>query len=109
MTKEEQRRIEAKISTKDDMVNLGIWLGLYTGLRIGELCALKWKDVLFESRCIRISKTLQRILCPDAKMAKRQESSSIRLKAKVQIASYRFLIFCSISFLRIAVILKLMC
>lgn len=71
LTKEEQRRIEAKISTKDDMVNLGIWLGLYTGLRIGELCALKWKDVLFESRCIRISKTLQRILCPDAKDGKK--------------------------------------
>ena len=67
LTKEEQRRIEAAISAKDDPVNLGIWLGLYTGLRIGELCALKWKDVLFDSRCIRISKTLQRILCPDAK------------------------------------------
>lgn len=29
----------------------------YTGMRIGELCALKWSDVDFESQTIRISKT----------------------------------------------------
>ena len=71
LSKEEQQRIEAAISAKDDPINLGIWLGLYTGLRIGELCALKWKDVLFDCKCIHISKTLQRILCPDAKDGKK--------------------------------------
>ena len=37
----------------------GILLTLYTGLRIGELCALTWEDVSEHS--IRVTKTLQRL------------------------------------------------
>ena len=33
---------------------------LNTGLRIGELCALEWKDVDFENRILHINKTLNR-------------------------------------------------
>ncbi|PAD73703.1 site-specific integrase [Paenibacillus campinasensis] len=29
----------------------------YTGMRVGELCALKWKDIDFEKKTIRITKT----------------------------------------------------
>ena len=32
-----------------------------TGLRIGELCALKWADIDLEKRILTVSKTLQRI------------------------------------------------
>lgn len=38
-----------------------ILLCLYTGIRIGELCALKWSDFDITDKCIRISKTAQRI------------------------------------------------
>ena len=41
--------------------NLGILLCLYTGIRLGELCALKWADVNFYERVIRINKTVQRV------------------------------------------------
>jgi integrase len=41
--------------------NAGILLALYTGLRIGELCALQWKDVDFERGSLFVSKTIQRI------------------------------------------------
>lgn len=34
---------------------------LATGLRIGELCALRWSDLNFSTRTIKISRTLQRI------------------------------------------------
>ena len=34
-------------------------LTLYTGLRVGELCALKWED--FSENTIHISKTMQRL------------------------------------------------
>lgn len=34
---------------------------MYMGLRIGELCALKWEDVDLEKREITVSKTIQRI------------------------------------------------
>ena len=41
--------------------NLGILLSLYTGIRIGELCGLKWKDIDFRNKTLSINKTVQRI------------------------------------------------
>ncbi len=41
--------------------NIGILLALYSGLRIGELCALKMSDINTNSKCIDINKTLQRV------------------------------------------------
>jgi len=61
---EEQKVIESKIYQEHNYIHLGIWLGLYTGLRIGELCALKWSDVNYDMKCIYIHKTLQRIIDP---------------------------------------------
>ena len=34
---------------------------LCTGLRIGEICALKWKDISIENKALRVSATVQRI------------------------------------------------
>ncbi len=42
-------------------INIGILISLYTGIRIGELCALKFNDIFFETNTIQISKTMQRI------------------------------------------------
>lgn len=39
----------------------GILLALYTGIRIGELCALKWEDIDLKSNTLSINKTLIRI------------------------------------------------
>lgn len=39
----------------------GILLSLFMGLRIGELCGLKWKDVDFKNRILHIRRTVQRI------------------------------------------------
>lgn len=41
--------------------NLGILLALSTGIRIGELCALRWAEINIDSGTISIRKTLQRI------------------------------------------------
>lgn len=43
----------------------GLLICLYTGLRIGEICALKWNNIDFESKSITITHTLQRISMPD--------------------------------------------
>lgn len=40
---------------------LGILLCLYTGIRIGELCALTWNDIDMQNSVLHINKTLQRI------------------------------------------------
>lgn len=42
-------------------LGFAIMFDLATGLRIGELCALKWSDVNFNKRTVKISRTLQRI------------------------------------------------
>lgn len=44
-----------------DSTCLGILLCCYTGLRIGELCALQWKDINCESGLLHIRKTMQRV------------------------------------------------
>ena len=42
----------------------GILLCLYTGLRIGEICALKWKDIDLSANIIMVRKTLTRVRNP---------------------------------------------
>ena len=36
-----------------------------SGIRIGELCALQWKDIDLEKRILTVRKTIQRIQCRD--------------------------------------------
>lgn len=44
---------------------LGILLCLYTGLRIGEICALTWKNIDLDNEIIMVRHTLSRIKNPD--------------------------------------------
>ena len=48
--------LQSKITNK----NFGILLAIYTGIRIGELCALKWGDINFNSQLLHINKTMIR-------------------------------------------------
>lgn len=44
-----------------DLTKLGIMISIYTGVRIGELCGLKWPDIDFFAKTIRIERAVQRI------------------------------------------------
>ena len=59
-TIEEQRAIEAEIARSGDRRLHGIFLCLYTGLRIGELLGLTWNDVDLDRGVIKITKTVYR-------------------------------------------------
>ena len=48
-----------------DIYKLGVLLCLYTGIRIGELCALKWGNISFDEKTLKIDKTMQRLQCDD--------------------------------------------
>ena len=50
-----------------DLNTVGILFALYTGVRLGELCAVQWKDINLEQRVCYIRHTLQRIQNPDRK------------------------------------------
>ena len=44
-----------------DISKAGIFLCLSTGLRLGEICSLKWGDIDSERGLLRVSRTVQRI------------------------------------------------
>jgi len=60
---EEQERKLVKYLMKNisNPNHLGIFLSLYTGMRLGEVCALKIKDIDFEQKLISVNKTVQRL------------------------------------------------
>ena len=57
----EQRMIEQTAFHERDIRALGIILAFYTGIRLGELCALKWGDLDYEAGTISITKTVTRV------------------------------------------------
>lgn len=65
LTKAEESRLKRYISDEPSLVGMGVALTMYTGLRIGELCALKWSDIDLENRTLTVRKTIQRIQCQD--------------------------------------------
>ncbi len=62
---DELAMLEELTLKSDDIKLFSIWLVLFTGLRIGELCALQWKDIDLENQVICVSKTLVRIKNPE--------------------------------------------
>lgn len=60
-TEVEQNRLEEYIISNKTPVNIGFLLMFYTGIRIGELCALKIKDIDLDEQCLYIKYTMQRV------------------------------------------------
>ena len=65
LSRVDQRRLMDHIQANFSFMNLGIYICLSAGLRIGELCALTWDDLDTDAGVVRISKTLQRIYMKD--------------------------------------------
>ena len=59
LSTEEQSRLVAYLMKDMDICKLGVLVALYTGLRIGELCALRWTDIDADSMTVR--QTMQRL------------------------------------------------
>lgn len=57
----EQQKLSQYLCKDLTLTNLGILVCLYTGIRIGEICALKWEDISFEEQYLYVHKTMQRI------------------------------------------------
>lgn len=55
---------------KVDSSSLATLLGLYAGLRVGEVCALKWNDIDLNEGVITVSKTAQRLAVENDKKRK---------------------------------------
>lgn len=62
----EEERLMQFLLKKMDLCRLGVYMAMRTGMRIGELCALRWCDISFETCTIFIHYTAQRIKSADA-------------------------------------------
>lgn len=61
LSKANQRKIMEFVKNNFTFQNLGIYICLSAGLRIGEVCALTWNDIDAEQGVIYVNKTIQRI------------------------------------------------
>ena len=61
LSRSSQKQIMEYVQSHFTFMNLGIYICLCAGLRIGEVCALVWDDIDVESGVINVSKTIQRI------------------------------------------------
>lgn len=61
LSKTNQRKIMEFVKNNFTFQNLGIYICLSAGLRIGEVCALTWNDIDAEQGVIYVTKTIQRI------------------------------------------------
>lgn len=76
----EQSKLESYLHTNIDIYQFGVLLALYTGIRLGELCALRWEDISDDS--IKISKTMHRVKKGDktiVEIAEPKTKSSYRI------------------------------
>ena len=65
LTKREQNKITNYVLENINSKNIGLLISLYSGIRIGELCALRWEDVDFKKNSLTINKTIQRVYIKD--------------------------------------------
>ncbi len=65
LSKAEQARLLCNIYKTSDTFKTAVLLCLYTGLRLGELCALKWTDLDLKNKFLTVNSTVQRIAVQD--------------------------------------------
>lgn len=64
LTENEEAALLEYILSELDSEKTGILLVLYTGLRLGELCALRWGDIDFKEKTLTVHSTMKRIQTP---------------------------------------------
>lgn len=80
----EQKRLTDYLKANITLTTFGILLSLCMGLRIGELCGLKWEDVDFQQKILHIRRTVQRITSVNG-----NRKTKIVISAPKSITSFR--------------------
>lgn len=61
LSRAEQKKLRSMAAGEQELPAL---LSLYTGMRLGEICALKWADIDWERHTITVRRTAQRVAQP---------------------------------------------
>jgi integrase len=70
LSRSHQKKLMNHVQEHFTFRNLGIYICLSAGMRIGEICALTWEDIDIENGIIHIRRTIQRIYMIDAGIRK---------------------------------------
>lgn len=57
----EQKTLKEYLMNDPDLPKLGVLLSLYTGIRLGEVCALRWEHLKLDQGVLEIRQTMQRV------------------------------------------------
>ena len=57
----ERKTLQNHLMNDLNNTNIGVLLAMYSGMRIGEISALKWEDIDLKNGIVHISRTIQRI------------------------------------------------
>ena len=79
---EEQHRLCDILMQDMNLTKFGVLLCMYTGIRIGEVCALKWESIDFSEGILSIRETLQRIQATDVGACKKTKIVITEPKSK---------------------------
>lgn len=61
LTEQEESDLVLYLAKELDFGRFAVYLALRTGMRIGEICALRWKDISLSKEIISVNSTVQRI------------------------------------------------
>jgi integrase len=70
LSNKEKGRLENYCIRENTLKSIGIVICLNTGIRIGELCALQWKNIDLDKKILYVKNTLQRIYDNEQKQTK---------------------------------------
>lgn len=65
LTSAEHKILTDYLTDSQDICKFGVFLAMYTGLRIGELCALKRENIDLVNNILHVTNTLQRVKSDD--------------------------------------------
>ena len=66
LNRKEQERLILSAQLSPEPSAFGVVFAMFTGLRLGEICALKWKNVDMEKRVVYVDSTRKRLPCFDS-------------------------------------------
>lgn len=84
-SREEEQQLLDYLQKNMDLPAMGIVLCLFTGIRVGELCAMKWDDISLAERRMHVCKTMLRLRTD----GKQKEKTAVKISEPKSACSIR--------------------
>ncbi|HBA51102.1 MAG TPA: site-specific integrase [Lachnospiraceae bacterium] len=86
LNKKEESALLRILGEEMDLDKFGIYLALRTGMRIGEVCALRWRDISMESEIIAVCHTVQRLPLETGDTGTEERKDTCRMHGKTALS-----------------------